>query len=124
MANTNTNTNGGNSEKQTIVINPVDTLIRINATEGKRSLILSKPWYCRAYMDCMELVPGAIKIIRSLRALAGKAEIILSSPYDEEIVWAIACKFQIPCDKIRRVRGGETAGTIIQVETQLRKMAS
>ncbi len=95
-------TNNKENEKKTINLNPVDTLIRINASAIVRQRILSIPEYCLAYVDCMELVPGAKALIASLRAQEKKVNIILETPYQEEVVSIIAHKFHIPYQEIRR----------------------
>lgn len=84
-------------KKQILVINPIDALIRINASKSVRERILSQDWFCQAYIDCMELLPDARALIDTLRERMKKGvEVYLESPYDEEVIEVVAVKFRIP----------------------------
>lgn len=112
-------------KKQILVINPIDALIRINASESVRERILSQDWFCQAYIDCMELLPDARALIDTLRERMKKGvEVYLESPYDKEVIEVVAVKFRIPYTGIRRTKSHTPAGSILQVEMRLRKLAS
>ena len=119
-----TKNNAQKDEKEEFVFNPVDSFIRINASKTVKKSILSQPWFCQGYVDCMELLPGAKDMIVNLRKKQKDVDIILETPYHEEIVEAVADKFHIPYARIRRVKSPATATLILQVEMQLKKMAS
>ena len=112
-------------KKQILVINPIDALIRINASETVRERILSQDWFCQAYVDCMELLPDARALINKLRERMKKGvEVYLESPYDEEIIEIVAVKFRIPYTGIRCTKSYTPSSSILQVEMRLRKLAS
>lgn len=111
-------------ETKVFVLIPIDALVRINASEAIRASILSTPWFCRAYLDCMELVPDAHPIVAYLRGHAKDIDVILESQYDKEIVEAIACKFHIPYVGIRCVEFENSDTSILKVNMRLKKLAS
>lgn len=82
--------------RHTIIINPIDSLIKINGNTDTLKRVFSSPAYCRAALDGMELAPGAKDILAFLRNNTHTFKTIIVTAYDAAVVRIIARHFNIP----------------------------
>lgn len=88
----------------TIILNPINSLIRINVKSDYQPRIFSSPEYCREALNSMELVSGAKEILSFLRNNSKNFKTIIVTSYDEAIVRLIASHFNIPYVDVYRGR--------------------
>lgn len=90
--------------KHTIILNPIDSLIKINGSDTTRMRIFSSPEYCREALNGMELESGAEEILSFLRNNSRNFKTIIVTSYDEAVVRLIASHFNIPYVDVYRGR--------------------
>ena len=95
---------------QEFVLNPLDTIIKINATAPKCEQILSSPALCQAYLGIMELLPSGRSIIDGLRAHRKDVKLTLVAPVRRDVLEVIADHFRIPYEGTRRAPGNPSTG--------------
>jgi hypothetical protein len=95
---------------QEFLLNPINTIVRINATAPKREQILSSPALCQAYLSTMELLPAGRIVIDGLRAHRDEIKLILAAPFRREVLEVIANHFRIPFEGTRQTPNNKTTG--------------
>lgn len=95
---------------QEFVLNPLDTIIKINATAPKREQILSSPALCQAYLGTMELLPAGRSIIDGLQKHRKDVKLTLVAPVRRDVLEVIADHFRIPYEGTRRAPGNPSTG--------------
>ena len=90
--------------KHTIILNPIDSLVRINGSNETNPKIFTELEYCREALNSMELVSGAKEILCFLRKNSERFKTIIVTSYEEAIVRLIASHFNIPYVAVYRGR--------------------
>lgn len=83
--------------KHTIILNPIDSLIKISGSVTSRQRIFSSPEYCQAALDGMSLTSNATDIITFLRNHTSTFKTAIVTGYEATIVRIISNHFNIPC---------------------------